>query len=77
MLRRCHIAGNFRLEKVFALFTQAYGNFRLEKVFALFTQAYHRQKFFWRNILPSENFVTLNFSLVRVFACGWQHKQYY
>ena len=40
------------------------GNFRLEKIFAFFAQAHRGRKFFRRIILPSENFVTLKFSLV-------------
>ena len=37
------------------------GNFRLEKIFAFFAQARRGRKFFRRIILPSENFVTLKF----------------
>ena len=37
------------------------GNFRLEKIFTFFAQARRGRKFFRRIILPSENFVTLNF----------------
>ena len=37
------------------------GNFRLEKIFAFFTQARRGRKFFQQIILLSENFVMLKF----------------
>ena len=40
------------------------GNFRLEKIFAFFTQVCHGRKFFRRIILPSENFIVLKFLYV-------------
>ena len=48
------------------------GNFRLEKIFAFFAQARRGRKFFRRIILPSENFVTMKFLHAQVFTRGCQ-----
>ena len=48
------------------------GNFRLEKIFAFFVQARRGRKFFQRIILPSANFVTPKFLHAQVFTCGCQ-----
>ena len=48
------------------------GNFRLEKIFAFFAQVHRGRKYFRRIILPSENFVTLKFLHAQVFTRGCQ-----
>ena len=51
----------FKFLALFLKVIQLAGNFRLEKIFAFFAQARRGRKFFRRIILPSENFVTLKF----------------
>ena len=48
------------------------GNFRLEKIFAFFAQARCGRKFFQRIILPSDNFVRLKFLHAQVFTRNCQ-----
>ena len=87
MISRYRISSKIRHDITWAEFLEVYiqhsirmrillyhiaGNFRLEKIFAFFAQARCGRKFFRRIILPSENFVTLNFLHAQVFTRGCQ-----